>query len=93
MYLRPNGQQIINSRSSDQLCFPIRLKKKFCPQNGQENNELDNLYKHNFLNTNNFFNFNFKKNLNGKGFRFTILLCFPAFCLFVSIKVFCTGKF
>ena len=45
VYLRPNGQQIINSRSSDQLCFP----------NGQENNELDNFYKHNFLNTNNFF--------------------------------------
>ena len=66
MYLRPNGQQIINSRSSDQLCFPIRLQKKICAQNGQENNELDIFYKHKFLNTNNFFNFNFKKNLNGK---------------------------
>ena len=79
MYLRPNGQQIINSRSSDQLCFPIRLKKKICPQNGQENNELDNLYKHNFLNANNFFNFNFKKNLNGKVLDLPFFSVFPLF--------------
>ena len=79
MYLRPNGQQIINSRSSDQLCFPIRRKKKFCPQNGQENNELDNFNKQNFLNTNNFFNFNLKKNLNGKVLDLPFFSVFPLF--------------
>ena len=82
MYLRPNGQQEINSRTSDQLCFPIRLKKKFAPppkKNGQENNELDNSYKHNFLNTNNFFNFNFKKNLNGKVLDLPFFSVFPLF--------------
>ena len=79
MYLGRNGQQIINSRSSDQLCFPIRRKKKFCPQNGQENNELDNFYKHNFLNTSNFLNFNFKKNLNGKVLDSPFFSVFPLF--------------
>ena len=69
MYLRPNGQQIIDSRSDDQLCFP----------NGQENNELDNFYKHNFLNTNNFFNFYFKKNMNGKVLDLPFFSVFPLF--------------
>ena len=79
MYLCPNGQQIINSRSSDQLCFPIRRKKKGCPQNGQLYNELDNFYKHNFLKTNNFFNFNIKKNLNGKVLDLPFFSVFPLF--------------
>ena len=79
MHLCPNGQQIINSRSSDQLCFPIRLQKNFCAQNGQENNELDIFYKHKFLNTNNFFNFNFKKNLNGKVLDVPFFSVFPLF--------------
>ena len=79
MYLPPIGQQIINSRSSDQLCFPIRLQKKNCAQNGQENNELDNFYIHKFLNTNNFFNFNFKKNLNGQVLDLPFFSVFPLF--------------
>ena len=79
MYLRSNRQQIINSRSSDKLCFPIRRKKIFLPQIGQLNNELDNFFRHNFLNTNNFFNFNFKKNVNGKVLDLPFFSVFPLF--------------
>ena len=65
-FLRLNGQQIMNTRSSEQLCFPIGHKKYLLPPNGQENNKLDTFLKTQFLKANNFFYFKFKKILNGK---------------------------
>ena len=67
---------IMNTSSSEQLCYPIGREKIFLHPKGQENIKLDN-FQNTLFELQIFFLFKYKKNLNGK------VLDLPLFSVFL----------